>query len=102
MSTAATTSGANAPRGPYSERASDRERGCGTTSSDDHDKHHGRHLEAVAQTLRWADEAAERGDHFGAVAWLDVLEVIGEELPKLYESRRQTWVLAIGAGRSGG
>jgi hypothetical protein len=39
-----------------------------------------RHARAVAQTLGWADEAAARGDHAGALAWLRTLEMIGHEL----------------------
>jgi hypothetical protein len=27
-----------------------------------------KHLAAVARTLQWADESAERGDHFDALA----------------------------------
>ena len=42
-----------------------------------------RHARAVAQTLGWADEAAARGDHAGALEWLRTLEVIGHELSKL-------------------
>jgi hypothetical protein len=99
MSTAATRVGATVPREWYNERASDRERGCARATSDDHDKRDDRRLAAVAQTLRWADEAAEHGDHVGAVAWLNVVEAIGEELPRVYETRRHAWVLAIRAGR---
>ena len=47
-----------------------------------------KHLAAVATTLQWADEAAERGDHFDAVAWLETLDAIGDQLPEIYESRR--------------
>jgi hypothetical protein len=36
-----------------------------------------KHQQAVARTLRWADEAAERGDHFEALSWLSTLEAVG-------------------------
>jgi hypothetical protein len=31
-------------------------------------KRDAKHLAAVARTLQWADESAERGDHFDALA----------------------------------
>jgi hypothetical protein len=51
--------------------------------SGDRLKREAKHLAAVARTLQWADEAAERGDHFDAVAWLETLEAIAS-------SRRST------------
>jgi hypothetical protein len=53
--------------------------------------HAERHLAAVARTLQWADESAERGDHLDAIAWLKTLEAIGDELPVVYEIRRDSW-----------
>ena len=50
-----------------------------------------KHLAAVARTLQLADESAERGDHFDAIAWLETLEAIGDELPDVYEIRRDSW-----------
>ena len=50
-----------------------------------------RHLAAVARTLQWADESAERGDHLDAIAWLKTLEAIGDKLPEVYEIRRDSW-----------
>ena len=58
-------------------------------------KREAKHLAAVANTLQWADEAAERGDHFDAVAWLETLEAIGDQLPEVYESRRGSWSAQI-------
>jgi len=55
-----------------------------------------RHRRAVAQTLGWADEAAARGDHAGALAWLRTLEVIGDELSDAYQAKRRSWRLALG------
>jgi hypothetical protein len=54
-----------------------------------------RHARAVAQTLGWADEAAARDDHAGALAWLRTLEVIGDELSAAYEAKRHSWRLAF-------
>ncbi len=48
-------------------------------------------------TLAWADEAAARGDHAGALAWLKTVEAIGDELPELYLSRRAKWRAVLGA-----
>ena len=50
-----------------------------------------RHAAAVARTLAWADEAAARGDHGDALAWLDTLLAIGETLPEAYGRKRETW-----------
>jgi hypothetical protein len=50
-----------------------------------------RHLAAVARTLEWADESADRGDLLDAIAWLETLEAIGDELPGVYQSRRDFW-----------
>jgi hypothetical protein len=45
----------------------------------------------VARTLRWADEASEPGDYFDALAWLDTVEAIGDQLPEAYETKRDSW-----------
>ena len=58
-----------------------------------------RHERAVAQTLGWAEEAAARGEHAHALAWLRTLEVIGDELSAAYEAKRQSWRLALGTRR---
>lgn len=50
-----------------------------------------RHRAAVAKTLQWADESADRGDVFDAIAWLSTLEAIGDDLPEAYEIRRDSW-----------
>src|SRR5271165_5459940 len=41
-----------------------------------------RHEAAVANTLRWADDAAARGDHADAVSWVETVLAIGDELPE--------------------
>lgn len=51
------------------------------------DQHH----RAVMNTLRWADEAAAAGDFAGAIAWLDVITAMGDELPHPYPDRRAVW-----------
>ena len=43
------------------------------------------------ENLQWADESAERGDLFDAIAWLATLEAIGDKLPEVYEIRRDSW-----------
>lgn len=60
-----------------------------------------KHLAAVTRSLRWADESAGCGDYHDAIAWLQVVEATGEQLPKAYETKRQTWLLAMRAGHSG-
>ena len=50
-----------------------------------------RHLMAVQRSLRWAQEAADRGDYADALGWIGVLEAIGERLPAGYQARRQLW-----------
>jgi len=62
-------------------------------------KGNAKHLAAVARSLRLADESAARADYYDAVAWLQVVEATGEQLPKAYETKRQTWLLAMRAGR---
>ncbi len=54
-----------------------------------------RHPQAVARTLSWADEAADRGDHGDALAWLAVIETIDGTLPPTYETKRAAWLDAI-------
>jgi len=59
-----------------------------------------RHVPAVARSLRWADEAAERRDYRDALGWLQAVEAAGEELPDPYQARRNAWLVAIGMHRS--
>ena len=65
----------------------------------DQDKSEAKHPVAVARSLQWADEAAERGDHSDALAWLHVIEAIGDELPETYQTKRHAWLLAFGTDR---
>jgi hypothetical protein len=57
-----------------------------------------RHEAAVFHTLSWADEAAADHDYAGALAWLDVIEAIGDRLPEEHQYKRATWALAPGRG----
>ena len=50
-----------------------------------------RHRVAVANTLGWAQEAAERGDYADALEWLRTVEAIGEQLPPGYLTQRRAW-----------
>ena len=62
-------------------------------------KRDAKHLAAVARTLQWADESAERGDHFDALAWLDTVEAIGDGLSEVYAIRRGSWSAQIARAR---
>jgi hypothetical protein len=55
-----------------------------------------KHEPAVLHTLSWADDAAAVHDYAGALAWLDVIEAIGDSLPEEHQRRRATWALAQG------
>ncbi len=90
MSAAATAIGATASQVSYAERGTGRHDWTGF-ALDDCARREAKHRAAVASTLGWADEAAERGDHVDALAWLDALEAIGEKLPKPYVLRRASW-----------
>jgi len=61
-----------------------------------------KHLAAVARSLQWADEAAEREDYADALGWLQAVEAAGDELPHGYETKRHAWQLAVGADQSRG
>ncbi|HYB26159.1 MAG TPA: hypothetical protein VEF89_06075 [Solirubrobacteraceae bacterium] len=54
-----------------------------------------RHEQAVARTLEWAEEAAERGQHATALEWLQTLETMGDELSSEYERKRERWRRAL-------
>jgi len=58
-----------------------------------------RHSAATANTLRWADEAAEREDYEAALGWLSVVEAIGETLPGPYRAKRAMWKVALDTSR---
>ena|SRR5579884_2861124 len=87
---AAAAVGATAPPVSYPKPGTGRQDGTGF-ASDYRVKREARHLAAVARTLQWADESAERGDYFDALAWLYTVEAIGDELPEAYEIRRDSW-----------
>ena len=95
MSAAATPNSAAAPPGLYPGNQRDWTRSTWA----DRNKSEARHAVAVARTLQWADEAAGRGDHSDALAWLHVIEAIGDELPETYRTKRHAWLLAFGTDR---
>ncbi len=49
------------------------------------------HRSAVANTLRFADDAAATGDYHDALAWLATLEAIGELMPAEYRAKQRAW-----------
>jgi hypothetical protein len=57
-----------------------------------------RHAKAVANSLRLATEAADRGDYVDALAWVDAVQAIGEHLPPELETRRSVWLAELGRG----
>ena len=98
MSATATPIGATAPPVSYTEPGTGRQDRTGF-AWDDRARREAKHRAAVANTLQWADESAERGDHFDALAWLDTVEAIGDELPKVYQIRRNSWCAQLGASQ---
>jgi hypothetical protein len=96
MSAIATPIGATAPPVSYPQPGTGRQAGTGCALG----YYAERHLAAVARTLQWADESAERGDHLDAIAWLSTLEAIGDKLPKVYEIRRHSWSAELARTRA--
>ena len=60
------------------------------------------HRGAVMNTLSWADQSAAQGDYADAIAWLDVITAIGDELPDPYPARRAFWLAAMSTVRARG
>jgi signal transduction histidine kinase len=85
MSGAATPNRATAPPGLHPEPGTGQQRDWTRSTWADHDSE-AKHPEAVARSLQWADELAERGDHSDARAWLQMIEAIDDELPETYET----------------
>ena len=56
-----------------------------------------RHEAAVAQSLRWAEESALRGDHGDALAWLAAIEATGDPLAPDYQAKRREWLASVDA-----
>ena len=61
-----------------------------------------RHRVAVLRTLAAADTAALEGDYDDALAWLDTIRAIGDDLPAEYRSKESRWRRAKRAGEDGG
>lgn len=53
-----------------------------------------KHERAVAGTLGSADKAAAAGEYAEALAWLDALEAIGDQIPEAYAAKRPVWAHA--------
>ncbi len=56
-----------------------------------------RHRATVARTLQWADGCAARGEYADGLEWLATIGELGDALPSEYETKRQTWIAALGA-----
>mgnify|MGYP001306989603 CR=1 FL=1 len=54
-----------------------------------------RHMTAVATSLGWADDAAERGDHADALGWVEMVMALGDELPDEYNTKREAWLRTL-------
>ena len=96
MSATVTTIGATVPMVPHAEPGTRRHDWTGF-ASDYRAKREAKHLAAVTRTLQWADESAKRGDYLDALAWLNTVEAIGDELPEIYETRRDSWSAQLDA-----
>jgi hypothetical protein len=59
-----------------------------------------RHHAALQRTIRWAEEAAARGDYPTAFSWLAAIEAVEGELPKALEAKRRAWAGASEASES--
>lgn len=54
-----------------------------------------RHERAVAQTLRWAQDAADRDAFSDALDWLDVVEVVDGDLAPGWKRTQSSWRVAV-------
>jgi hypothetical protein len=57
------------------------------------------HAAIIARTLRWADDAAARGDYVQAVRWVKTVRDLGHDLSSEYEAKNQTWLKAVDPDR---
>jgi hypothetical protein len=55
-----------------------------------------RHEAAVARSLAYADAAAQSGDFLEALAWLEVLDRLGDDVPKQYLVKQRAWRATLG------
>jgi hypothetical protein len=55
-----------------------------------------RHLAAIARSLGWAQESAERGDYADALGWMQAVEATGEELSYTQRAKCLEWSKALG------
>jgi hypothetical protein len=54
-----------------------------------------RHLAAVARSLGWAQESADRGDYADALGWVQAVEATGDLLSPAQRATRQVWRNAL-------
>ena len=75
--------------------------GAGAMSDGGHahpDSFEAKHAAIIARTLRWGDEAAERGDWSEALRWVEKVRSLGQPLSAEYEAKRQVWLQAVDPG----
>jgi hypothetical protein len=53
-----------------------------------------RHLAAVAGSLASAEDSAARGDYADALAWIEVIEAVGDQIPHEFQTKRDGWLAA--------
>jgi hypothetical protein len=53
-----------------------------------------RHARAVAQSLRWAEDAARNGEYDKALGWLHTVEAVRGELEPAWQVKRGVWLAA--------
>ena len=54
-----------------------------------------RHLAAVARSLGWAQESADRGDYADALGWVQAVEATGDRLSTAQRATHQVWRKAL-------
>ena len=54
-----------------------------------------RHRQAVAQSLRCAEDAAAAGEFGDALDWLRLIDYVDGGLSPFWQRRRESWLLAL-------
>jgi len=53
------------------------------------------HAAIIGRTLRWADDAAARGDYAEAVRWIETVRAVGHDLSDEYKEKHASWLNAV-------